>query len=80
MNYSQPFFSVFFLVFLSEVEISSSKSTSLVTEETSFCRLDKVFLNFPIYEPIFFNAIGNSLGPKTKIAIITTDKISNHPI
>ena len=33
-----------------------------------------------IYVPIFFKAIGNSLGPKTKIAIITTDKISNQPI
>ena len=34
-----------------------------------------VFLNLPIYVPIFLRAMGNSFGPKTNIAIITIDKI-----
>ena len=65
---------------LSFNEVSLSTSMSSVTVETSLWILLKVFLNFPIYDPIFFNAIGNSLGPKTNIAIVTTDKISNQPI
>ena len=28
----------------------------------------------------FLRAIGNSFGPKTSIAMITIDKISNHPL
>ena len=39
-----------------------------------------VFFNFPIYDPIFFKAIGNSFGPNTSIAIMITDNISNQPI
>ena len=45
----------------------------------SFQPFNLTIINF-IVVPIFFKAMGNSLGPKTKIAIITIAKISNQPI
>jgi hypothetical protein len=51
-----------------------------VTEETSPRKRHKVSINLPKDAPIFYKAIGNSFGPKTKIAIITIDKISSQPI